>query len=313
MCIFSGEVTRVSATNIFVKDRGNGMHALVYSMVVDFRDPVAMVLPVPTLIGSGDEALKFIDLSGCPNFFKELDMLFPSAAARSAMMSFSVGKSVSPLVVHDVGDYEASYVPSMNEFRRLDERFRLDDKIWGRLPDYSNCGFAVFQLKRLGSGGGRKFHPMAFEYPPENLDQLFFPTTHVHDGGDVPGEAHFDHSLYIQEGGKFRSTDVSFSSLGWVDADDLPPWSFYNHTHGLVSPDKTIYRIRLFGTFPNADRLIATNGAISSNQLREEPATVEQVVGSAIGIAEAMLHCTNCGAERQLDHKFCGQCGTKFK
>lgn len=315
MCIFSGAVNSVSETNIFVKDRGNGKHACVYKMVVDLHDPVAMVLPVPVLAGGGDNALHFINLSNCPTFFDELDDLFPKedlprAASYSTLKS---DLSLSTLVVHDVGDYEASYVRSMGEFHRLDERFRLPDSIWDRLPNYSEFGFAVFQLKKTGNGkrGKRKFHPMAFEYPPRDDRTLFFPTTHVHDGGTVPVDARFDHTLYIQNGGRFN---VSGKGQPWQQNRDNPPPSFYQETHGLISPSEKLHRFKLDGNFPNADQLISDSGDVRHNGLRND---IAMPPSSPLSTSMAQppkqgAFCTNCGNSVLSEHKFCGGCGTKL-
>lgn len=86
--------------------------------------------------------------------------------------------AAAPLRVHEVGSFEASFVPSLADFSRLDARFRLPDGLWEGLPIYADYGFAVFKLK----AGERKVHPMAFEFASRDRRQLFFPTVHIHDG-----------------------------------------------------------------------------------------------------------------------------------
>lgn len=51
-------------------------------------------------------------------------------------------------MVHDVGDYQASNVPTARDFDRLDPRFRLSDAVRSGHPDYRDRGFAVFKLRR---------------------------------------------------------------------------------------------------------------------------------------------------------------------
>lgn len=41
-----------------------------------------------------------------------------------------------PLVVHDVGSFDASFVPNVASFERLDERFRLSDSLGSQLPHH---------------------------------------------------------------------------------------------------------------------------------------------------------------------------------
>lgn len=205
MCILVGEdAVRVSGTSIFARHCARGRQVLVYSMRVFARTPTAMILPLPVTSGSGEQALRFIDLSGYAKFFEEMD-----AACRPTVEALSVGAAeavsadlaVPMLKVEDVGDFEASFAPTRDDLRRLDPRFQLPPEVWDEMPDYSDWGFAVFQLKLEASEAawrsGRKVHPMAFEFPTRSPARLFFPTVHVHDGG-FHSTAHFDHSLYCQ-------------------------------------------------------------------------------------------------------------------
>jgi hypothetical protein len=94
------------------------------------------------------------------------------------LMSFSVRAESTPLVVHDLGDFEASFVPCLDDFERLDRRFCIPRSVWDELPVYQDYGFAVFKLKASagrglwGFGRGsqkaatRKVHPMAFDSSP---------------------------------------------------------------------------------------------------------------------------------------------------
>src|SRR5262249_2584466 len=115
------------------------------------------------------------------------------------------------LVVHDVGDFEASFVPRVDDFDRLDPRFRLPRAALDAMAPYADWGFAVFKLRdvapapgffgRLFGGAARAtpktIHPMAFDFPRRDPSSLFFPTLHIHDGHVHP-TASFDHSLYAQ-------------------------------------------------------------------------------------------------------------------
>ena len=157
-------------------------------MNVAARSPVAMILPLPVPPRPGDDALRFIDMKGYPRFFHDLDAAFPAlalAASRGGFGASGVAPERPTLTVHEVGDFVASFVPSLADFDRLDARFRLSDAVWEALPIYADYGFAVFQLKDLGPGGwlrrlfgraaARTIHPMAFEFPRRDPDVLFFP------------------------------------------------------------------------------------------------------------------------------------------
>ena len=109
-----------------------------------------------------------------PEFFVHLKMAFPMGVLLGMPSPYE--KPV-PLVVHEVGDFEASFVPGLGDFERLDPRFRIPRTVWDGLPAHQDSGFAVFKLK----ASTRKVHPMAFEFPrrqPELLiSQRFMCTT----------------------------------------------------------------------------------------------------------------------------------------
>lgn len=236
MCCFSGRrgaVVKVEGTRIFARAAGGAEQVLVYEMKVAFREPVAMVLPLPVAPGRGDHAVRFVSLEGYTRFFDDLDMAFPSLTLglpkSQSLLSRRVGRQ-SSLVVHQVGDFVASYVPGREDFERLDPRFRLAPGVLDALPQVSDWGFAVFQLatrdsrsffaKLLGAGKPptARVHPMALLFPRRDPSRLFFPTIHVHDG-QVHPRAHFDHALYAQlSPGSSGSSSSAIPGESWVPA-----------------------------------------------------------------------------------------------
>lgn len=192
----------VSATRIFARMVDAGRQALVYEMKLVTPVPVAMVLPLPVDVGAGERAVEFVDLSGYAGFFDDLDRAFPQIAELLGEAKGGILRSQSrqKLEVVKVGSFVASFVPTVKDFDRLDERFRLPQKVWDALPRYADYGFAVFQLAAEGKRE-QKVHPMAFTFRTREPSSLFFPTVHVHDGAVHP-HAHFDHTLYGQ-GAKF--------------------------------------------------------------------------------------------------------------
>ena len=80
MCIITAEEEeahrqywlKVSKTKIFARHTRPGFQAIAYSLSIASRTRAAMLLPLPVVSGSGEDALKFIDLSGYPDFFDDL-------------------------------------------------------------------------------------------------------------------------------------------------------------------------------------------------------------------------------------------------
>jgi hypothetical protein len=155
------------------------------------------------------------------------------------------GKAEPKLKVVEVGAFVASFVPTVKDFERLDEQFRLPKETWDKLPDYKDYGFAVFKLKP----GEKKVHPMAFEFPRADPRRLFFPTVHIHDG-KVHKTASFDHVLYCQVKGE----DIKF----WKESPSLAgTFMKIARTAGIVDKDAHVYRLMLKGRKTNQDTWLA--------------------------------------------------------
>lgn len=246
MCCFSRPVDFVHSTKIFARAENAHRQFLAYSMTVSAKEDLAMILPLPVRAGSGETAITFISLEEYPQFFVDLEKGFPE------LRSFPLGPmgcattrvSIAKLEIIEVGSFEASFVPTIADFVRLDERFRLAVGTWEKLPAYRHYGFAVFKLKP----GAKTVHPMAFSFPRANIASLFFPTVHIHDG-KVHERAGFDHILYCQraENDVTRLTD-------WRESPQLAK-DFVKaaQTKGMVAPDRHCYRKALRGQLENRD------------------------------------------------------------
>lgn len=247
MCCFSRRVDKVADTNIFARAGKDGRQFLVYSMLLRAGEDVAMILPLPTPKGAAEDAVKFLSLEKYPEFFKDLASGFPPPRApESAGRSLGAPKSERKLAVVEVGSFEASFVPTMKDFARLDERFRLPAGTWDELPAYRDYGFAVFKLKK----GEKKIHPMAFDFPRRDKAQLFFPTVHIHDG-KVHKTANFDHALYMQRTGHE-------STMDWDETPSLAgTFMKVDKCAGVVAKDEHVYRKFLRGRRPNRDTILA--------------------------------------------------------
>ncbi len=245
MCCFSQAVERVSNTNIFAR-RNNGRQLLAYSMTYRARTELAMVLPLPVPADEPEDALRFINLEAYPNLFTDLRSGFPTSLSRSgAFMGGPAIAALPTLEVHDVGSFEASFVPTLEDFDRLDERFRIPPDAMGAIPHYRDYGFAVFKLKPAIRESD--VHPMAFEFPCRDPNRLFFPTVHIHDGHVHP-KAQFDHTLYCQ-------SPARPELRGAWERSTMIAWGFVSleRAAGLVDGNAHCWRRTLQGTFSNAD------------------------------------------------------------
>lgn len=239
MCCFSRAIRSVSNTNIFARAGEGHTQFLVYGMTLDTKEDVAMVLPLPTAPGAGEAAVRFIDLHDYPDVFKDLRAGFPEPQALRLSRA-PTALAPASLKVVTVGNFEASFVPTLADFDRLDPRFRLPKGAWDKLPQYRAYGFAVFKLKP----GAAVIHPMAFTFPRAEAARLFFPTVHIHDG-QVHRTARFDHALYCQIESAPKDWGPSFGpAKTFVKVDQA---------HGVVDGERVCYQHKIVGQHPNQD------------------------------------------------------------
>ncbi|RYE77062.1 MAG: hypothetical protein EOO74_07500 [Myxococcales bacterium] len=241
----------VSRTRIFARMLSPGRQLLAYAMHYRAAGELAMILPLPVPPGSGEDAVRFIDLSGHPSFFADLEQCFRTRRAACAAPG---GSPASLLRVHDVGSFEVSFVPTLADFARLDPRFRLADDVATALPHGADRGFVVVQLREREG----QLHPIAFDFPTCRPDHLFYPTVHVHDG-TVPDHADFEHTLYAQHRDarpflRWQPWTTGFRRaflLAW-EAAHLEP-TVAASSHELLAMTQPIHRIRVDGSWPNVD------------------------------------------------------------
>jgi hypothetical protein len=250
MCCFSQPVISVTATNIFARAGDEDRQLLVYSMSLNAKNDLAMILPLPVKTPAGEKDLQFINLKGYPDFFTDLLAGFPVPPPPSRGLSelSAASAAADKLEVVKVGDFEASFVPAMKDFSRLDKRFRLPTDAWKKLPEYESWGFAVFKLKP----GAMTVHPMAFSFIRRDAKTLFFPTVHIHDG-TVHSKAKFDHTLYCQP-----HHDHHFA-LGRSWKESSGPASAFmkvDKAKGLIESDQHCYQCQLRGNLPNRDTIL---------------------------------------------------------
>ena len=233
MCIFS-QKANVSKTKIFARSGKENTQYLVYSMIVKAEKELAMILPLP--VSEKTKEITFINLEKYPEFFDDL-------AKGYLTLSRAPAKTDSKLAVVEVGSFIASFVPTAKDFGKVDEKFRLPDDVWAKLPQFKNYGFAVFQLK----SGEKNVHPMALSFPRADKKRLYFPTVHVHDG-QVADKDEFDHTLYCQ------ATNEE-SILEWEES--VQPVELFcknfEKAQGIVVGSEHLYRKEIKGKQKNED------------------------------------------------------------
>ena len=255
MCCFASPVISVDNTKIFGRLDGDGNQYLAYEMRFESETENAMILPLPVALPAADSSIEFIDLSGYDQFFSALRSGFPNPRppANSRTLVDSIASNKAPLRVYDVGEFIASFVPSITDFSRVDSRFSIPKNTWEKIPLYSDYSFAVFQFKQLRA----KVHPMAFRFKTRHPESVFFPTVHIHDG-EVHKKEHFDHDLYMQhaslDGKAGRYTGKRDKATGVIRSNkDARFFVDIDRSKGLVAPDLLVHRKQLKGNLSNKD------------------------------------------------------------
>ncbi len=244
MCCFSKPVVSVGSTQIFARFLDATSQCIVYEMRLDAAEDLAMILPIPVARPAAGDAVTFVDLSGYPGFFGDLEKAFPDPPSFGRSSSDPFAESEPRIAVRRVGSFEASFVPSIADFSRLDPRFRLDEKIWNRLPRYEEFGFAVFKLRK----GNQQVHPMAFRFQSALPGKLFFPTLHIHDG-EVHETEEFDHTLYAQ-----AWTNAVIKGTDWQESPgSAVPFVNLKKARSLVWGGGHLYKRTIIGLSKNED------------------------------------------------------------
>lgn len=226
-------------------------------MTLSFSEELAMILPLPVAeqLASQEDSVEFLNLSHYRGFFTDLAKCFapPKPPPGLQPAGFRLGSRPQTLVVHDVGDYVASFVPQARDFDRLDPRFRLPTSLAQLHDEYADWGFAVFQLKP-GQRPGRAptpqtIQPMAFTFPSRRPEAIFFPTLHIHDGQSVEPMAEFDHLLTLQ-----TQDPLLAQTLGWRQSEfRLGKFVNPDKSGVLTAPKDIAHRTELRGRLPNED------------------------------------------------------------
>jgi hypothetical protein len=257
MCIFSLPVESVRRTNIFVRTVDARLHLqlVVYEASVAADREVAMILPLPTI----DAHVRFVDMSKFPRFFKELEHVMggPTRGGAALGRDRDRDRDRGTLPVQRVGSFDASFVPTLGDFGRLDERFRIPPGVLELHPEYrAGFGFAVFKLR-----DARVLpHPMALLFRRrEDCPGLFVPTTHAHDAGTPAATEKFDHCIYAQTDDDRAPAPVFGCDWreSWLKVarrrSEAPPGA---DLADYAFPNHHVFRVELRGRFENRDVVV---------------------------------------------------------
>ncbi|MFO0939334.1 MAG: hypothetical protein U0930_01065 [Pirellulales bacterium] len=230
-------------------------------MQYDSQEQNAMILPIPTVKNASEDSVKFFNFEAYPNFFQDLARSFPmlSPPPMASRADSKLVPNEKPLQVHKVGNFVASVVPSVDDFRRLDPLFSIAPDVWAKIPVYSDYSFVVFKFDELAG----KPHPMAFEFKTRHENQIFFPTVHIHDG-EVHAEEHFDHALYCQDqkldAVVGRYTEKPDPATQWTRSQQAASKTVkIAKSHDVVDGDLLLHRKIIQGNWPNQDVFVSTS------------------------------------------------------
>ena len=120
MCCFSVKTIEVHGTKIFARKKTADTQTLVYQMTYSAKAPTAMILPLPIARAGaappGDDAVRWTSLKDYPTFFDALATGFPPPVTVRSTLPPQAAAAAAPLEVHEVGDFIASFVPSVDDF-----------------------------------------------------------------------------------------------------------------------------------------------------------------------------------------------------
>ncbi len=208
-----------------------------------------MILPLPVPPASREDAVRFIDFRAYPGFFADLHRPFSGNPTHTGGGAANAKLPEPRLKVHRVGSFHASFVPSIADFARLDERFRLPDAVWG--PRYADWGFAVFELVDVTDTS--VIEPMALDWPRRDPTALFFPTLHIHDG-TAHASAEYDHNLFFQTHEHEAIARVgNHARRAASSGKAAPEFSSPLRARGVLDQELPVQVARFEGVLPNSD------------------------------------------------------------
>ncbi len=214
-------------------------------------ESTAVLLPLPTASLS-QQAARFIDLSGYPSFFEDLDQLVHKPEPHQAAEGLVEAPQPAPAVRPE----RARFVPSVRDLKKVDPHFSLLQSLWAARPVYKDYGFAIIWVRARGPG---RLGPIALEFQTRSTDALYFPGVFAQ-GGSAPSQARYDHRFFGQ-----RSEDQTH--YGWSRSQteaaavlDQGRLLMSSQTTHLIEPGDLVYWKDVRGDFPNQDFWLKLEG-----------------------------------------------------
>lgn len=208
-----------------------------------------MILPVPSTKEGADISL--VSMEGAEDLFKVLNEIY-TPRARSMGLSKSKSRETFSLEVKKVGDYDVSIVPSLRDFDRLSDIFKVSENVSEILEsNYSNgFSFVVAMLNKTGS-----FQPLAYTHEMPRDLKMFVPTRHEH-GDDEEGLPDWDHTIYINSfADPTHHIKQEIDSVVFRDFREKPLQKLIEETSDIIPGLKKVRIPSDFESFFNSGRV----------------------------------------------------------
>jgi hypothetical protein len=256
MCCFNHPIDHVHSTRIFVGTR-NGQQITVYSAAL-VGSRIEMVLPVRS---RGAEKIEFVDMKSYPTFFEDCERASMPVTRAGKVMSAGSRTAAAPgyLPVERVGDYDASFAPSLPDLKRADPRvFRLSPRLEAVFrPHYppDEFGYVIYKLVHSGT-----MHPFAYRHAHTEGEPLFVPTRHEH-GHDGPPD--WDHRIYHQADARLIAATERTTGGRAAGATFESPAVAGKPVPAELDLDQPLQRIVRLDEFPNDDLMLGIRDSSS--------------------------------------------------
>jgi hypothetical protein len=261
---------------MFARLDGVGNQYIVYSVEYSSPTDVALILPIPVV--PGDASVQFVPMDCYDDFFNNLASGFVAPSTGRWIQDMSGGGET--FAVQSVRPKGAFYVPTFDDFARLDLSLRPSVDLLDKFPNYRDFGFVVLKLPSTdlpaGTGGlsaqallelrqqygcevvsPARLSPIAFRFASREPRCVYFPLT-IFEGDEYKPIVEFDHTLYLQHdklGNEFAQHHVGHVSLRASN------FMRDSGKDGVVHPRSCCFRRILRGSAANQDLWVYPSNA----------------------------------------------------
>lgn len=292
MCIVADSVKDIQKTKIasfhvaYSFDDGKTLipaQLVVYSAKVDSNTNTnAFILPV---YNPGNDYRKIIplDFSKMPDFFINVSNLynrwFPSRSRSYGTFTNCGNTNSNMLMVHTVGDYKFSIMPSKIDFNKLDRRqLNVDTKARVAIDVHSDdYSFIIYQFYQKGK---IEITPFGYICAPHDEYSMIIPTIHGHPYDTFPSiglaympniyipckpefedQADFDHEIFtlVKTFNKINMSESDLSNINELLKNIQ--MDYMKRKIRIYSPKSCVpNKIKITGYQDNNNLLITTTG-----------------------------------------------------